>query len=260
MRGAIAIVLLASSCSRAPAANAPAPSPAPAPTVPPALACLARWYGGEATRDALVLPDGTSIPWDDGKTKTFEEKLAAPDVEDAFSIPYRTGKIEPVTESDHDPGRIRLDALFRHAYGKSEKDVGIVRVPFLGKDRTLPVNRKAEAAFRRVEARLEKALAADPSLEPFFRDVGGTFVWRSIAGTDRQSAHSYGVSIDLNVKLSDYWRWQKPGEPLVWKNRVPQAIVDAFEAEGFIWGGRWYHYDTMHFEWRPELFDEECLK
>ena len=35
-------------------------------------------------------------------------------------------------------------------------------------------------------------------------------------------------------------------------------IVDAFEAEGFAWGGRWYHYDTMHFEWRPELFDAAC--
>jgi D-alanyl-D-alanine carboxypeptidase len=22
---------------------------------------------------------------------------------------------------------------------------------------------------------------------------------------------------------------------------------------GFIWGGKWYHYDTMHFEYRPEL-------
>jgi len=26
-----------------------------------------------------------------------------------------------------------------------------------------------------------------------------------------------------------------------------------FERHGFIWGGRWWHYDTMHFEYRPEL-------
>ncbi|WP_265937085.1 M15 family metallopeptidase [Aliarcobacter butzleri] len=26
-----------------------------------------------------------------------------------------------------------------------------------------------------------------------------------------------------------------------------------FEKYGFIWGGRWYHFDTMHFEYRPEL-------
>jgi peptidoglycan LD-endopeptidase CwlK len=26
-----------------------------------------------------------------------------------------------------------------------------------------------------------------------------------------------------------------------------------FEKHGFIWGAKWYHYDTMHFEYRPEL-------
>jgi len=34
---------------------------------------------------------------------------------------------------------------------------------------------------------------------------------------------------------------------------MPQQIVDIFERHGFIWGGKWYHYDTMHFEYRPEL-------
>jgi hypothetical protein len=29
--------------------------------------------------------------------------------------------------------------------------------------------------------------------------------------------------------------------------------VAVFERHGFIWGGRWAHYDTMHFEYRPEL-------
>ncbi|MDD5211432.1 MAG: M15 family metallopeptidase, partial [Sulfuricurvum sp.] len=28
---------------------------------------------------------------------------------------------------------------------------------------------------------------------------------------------------------------------------------------GFIWGGRWYHYDTMHFEYRPELLAPSCI-
>ena len=39
------------------------------------------------------------------------------------------------------------------------------------------------------------------------------------------------------------------------KNKIPKEVVDIFERYGFIWGGRWYHYDTMHFEYRPELFD-----
>ena len=30
-------------------------------------------------------------------------------------------------------------------------------------------------------------------------------------------------------------------------------IVEIFERHGFIWGGKWSYYDTMHFEYRPEL-------
>jgi peptidoglycan LD-endopeptidase CwlK len=39
-----------------------------------------------------------------------------------------------------------------------------------------------------------------------------------------------------------------------YRNKVPFEIVSIFEKHGFIWGGKWYHYDTMHFEYRPELF------
>ena len=28
---------------------------------------------------------------------------------------------------------------------------------------------------------------------------------------------------------------------------------DIFEKYGFIWGGKWFHYDGMHFEYRPKL-------
>jgi len=40
---------------------------------------------------------------------------------------------------------------------------------------------------------------------------------------------------------------------IAFKNELPWEIVRIFEAHGFIWGGKWYHYDTMHFEYRPEL-------
>jgi len=57
--------------------------------------------------------------------------------------------------------------------------------------------------------------------------------------------------IDINVKYSAYWRWNKG--KYRYRNSIPYAIVKAFEDNGFIWGGKWYHYDTMHFEYRPEL-------
>ncbi|HNY22827.1 MAG TPA: M15 family metallopeptidase, partial [Treponemataceae bacterium] len=33
----------------------------------------------------------------------------------------------------------------------------------------------------------------------------------------------------------------------------PAAVVEAFEREGFVWGGKWLLWDNMHFEYRPEL-------
>jgi hypothetical protein len=240
-------------------ALAAAAEPLPA-LPPPGLACLARWYPITPVHKdgswSASFPDGAVVPYDDGKAKTFEEKLEAPDLEDTYSIPYRPGPIRPVTAENEDPGRIRFDPLFRASYGRSEKEVDVVPMEFLGQ--RLRVHRKVKPAFERVAQRLERALAKDRTLAPFLEHLGGTFVWRPIANTHRQSAHSYGVSMDINVKLSDYWEWQKPKLPTRWRNRIPQAIVDAFEAEGFIWGGRWFHYDTMHFEYRPELLDPAC--
>jgi hypothetical protein len=82
----------------------------------------------------------------------------------------------------------------------------------------------------------------------------GTYTCRTIAGSEQASAHSYGIAIDINTKYSNYWRWPNPkSDPITYKNQIPFQIVDIFERHGFIWGGKWYHFDTMHFEYRPEL-------
>ena len=85
----------------------------------------------------------------------------------------------------------------------------------------------------------------------------GTYNWRYIAGSNRLSSHSYGIAIDINAKYSNYWRWDFPTATeycdIPYKNNIPLDIVKIFEKHGFIWGGRWKHYDTMHFEYRPEL-------
>ena len=48
---------------------------------------------------------------------------------------------------------------------------------------------------------------------------------------------------DGDSELADFVkRWQPPPK-----------VVRAFEQEGFIWGGKWYLFDTMHFEYRPEF-------
>jgi hypothetical protein len=83
---------------------------------------------------------------------------------------------------------------------------------------------------------------------------GGTYSCRAVADTGQTSMHSWGAAIDINTRFSDYWLWRRGGgDPPPYVNRIPSVIVEVFERHGFIWGGRWAHFDTMHFEYRPEL-------
>ncbi len=94
-----------------------------------------------------------------------------------------------------------------------------------------------------------------PRFHRYLAPPAGGFVWRAIAGTNRLSVHSFGAAVDINTAFSDYWVWdgQPEGGVIPYRNRIPLEIVEVFERHCFIWGGRWYHYDTMHFEYRPEL-------
>jgi len=91
----------------------------------------------------------------------------------------------------------------------------------------------------------------------FLAPTAGTYNCRTVAGSSVPSMHAYGAAIDLNPKYSDYWRWSANGatDP-VWKSQIPIEIVRVFEKHGFIWGGYWYHFDTTHFEYRPELLTD----
>ncbi len=244
----------------------PTDAAAPPPAGPPArLACYAKHTGGTPTQRggewvlSFAAP-ALEVPWDDRRTKTFDEKLAAPDIEDVLSIPYRKGPITPVSTPNDDPGRIRHDGVLKAMYGQSEALVrqALVKVAFLGQN--LDFHRKAAPALTRVAQKLTTAVAANGTLAQYLTgELGGTMAWRFIANTTRLSAHSFATAIDIVVAKSNYWEWEKDGTgKFTWTNRIPQAIVDIFESEGFAWGGRWYHYDTMHFEYRPELLDPAC--
>ena len=233
-------------------------------TVPGPVSCLARYYGGTPRHDAagwvLALDSGVVVPLHDGiASKTAWQRFDAPDVADVFEQRYPTGPIAPVTEVDFDPGRNRIDPLFFATFGATAAAVQKALTVVMLAGKGVAVHAKVAGPLRRVATRVDALLRKDPSLGQFFHALGGTFNWRAIAGSDRLSMHSWAIAIDLDVGTSFYWRNEVGhGRSLQWKNRLPQAIVDAFEAEGFIWGGRWYHYDTMHFEYRPELLDPSC--
>lgn len=200
----------------------------------------------------IVFPDGERILYDDRKDKSFVYKLDNSDVEDMFSMRYDTVSSKPAYLSD--AGRSRCEALFKKMYGKSASAVSsqMETVDWFGqKIRFTKVNGAARQ-LRKVVAELK----TKPHLSKYLKPAS-TFYWRNVRGAKRMSAHSYGIAIDINVKMSDYWLWENPGKgetaKISYKNRIPLEIVRVFERNGFVWGGRWYHYDTMHFEYRPEL-------
>lgn len=198
--------------------------------------------------------------WDDAiKNKTWQQLLDHPDLKDMFKQKYSKGEMkEPPLEYD-DPGRIRNEAFFMKMYGATKKQVEnnltiITWCPKLvGQKIVVTKINGVNKQLMKISAELDN----HPELKKYLTNIGGTFNWRNIKGTTRPSMHSFGMTIDINTTCSDYWQWTcnctDENAPVKYRNRIPQLIVTTFEKYGFIWGGKWYHYDTMHFEYRPEL-------
>jgi len=199
--------------------------------------------------------DGTKMPVSDGKPeKSFDERLRHASILDQMLLPYPKGPLLKPPGPDDDPGRFRNEAFFDKMYGdcsKSETQKHLVTITWLphswnGHLKVTSVNGIADK-LRAISTEIE---ALPVALRRYAFPSAGTFNCRTVKDTGKRSMHAYGTAIDLNVKFSDYWLWRKRGP---YRNRIPYEIVEIFERHGFIWGGKWNHYDTMHFEYRPEL-------
>ena len=216
--------------------------------------------------NVLLWKDGTETVYDDGIVKTgFDEMLKQANPKDQMALPYPAGWPMHEPGVNEDPGRIRCEALFRKMYGASaaevERELVDVPWPAAGAARNLRFTRVNDAskALQLVGAEIN-VLPED--VKRYVAKPIGTFTWRSIAGEERNSPHSYGIAVDfqLPAPLYRYWRWDAKGAPDapaypidVLKDERLGQIVTLFERHGFIWGGKWRHYDAMHFEYRPEL-------
>ncbi len=234
-----------------------------------AATALLKVYPGFLDRiegNELVWKDGTRMLVDDGKgAKTFGAMLDEPDIKEMFSMQYPLGDKGVAPAINFDPGRVRYAPLFKKMYGNCTA-LGFMRsaaeMRSAAKVGWLPKNdgkklkfskiNGAAAALQEVSNELDRL---PPRFLAYLRPSQGTYNCRTIAGTKRRSAHGYGIAIDLAEAHSDYWRWSEPDAhgPIPYKNETPLEIVWIFERHGFIWGGKWYHYDTMHFEYRPEM-------
>jgi hypothetical protein len=165
----------------------------------------------------------------------------------------------------HPPKRSHhfFDALWRAA-NRDESWDRVKSLRFLG--RPIYVHYAILEELALVEERLLEEAKTNASLRQWINNIDllDGWNWRAIAGTESRSFHSYGAALDLLPKstgnLATYWLWTSGYKSDWWavsysqRLHPPEPVIKAFEAYGFVWGGKWSSYDTMHFEYRPEVF------
>ncbi len=103
----------------------------------------------------------------------------------------------------------------------------------------IQVHVKSADALKRA---LETIAAFEPAVRKHVQHFSGTYNYRPIRGSSRLSCHAFGAAIDFdaaNLPLGH-------GVPA---SEMPQEVVDAFESQGFFWGGDYTgRKDPMHFQ------------
>ena len=139
-------------------------------------------------------------------------------------------------------------------------------------DRRMFLNDLVIQALGEVERDILSISSDDQAVASWIDDVGITysFINRGIAGTSIRSQHAWGLAVDLVPDSYEgrqvYWRWSRAWNrrgwhriPLEERWSPPDAVVEIFERHGFVWGGKWAHFDNIHFEYRPEILEYNRL-
>jgi hypothetical protein len=155
-----------------------------------------------------------------------------------------------------------FDTLWQ-ASNRTEADQRMKSIRFLGKFVTVHYSIMEELSL--VEYEILTTAKTDPQVQSWINSLStvGGWSWRDIANTQSRSFHSYGVAIDILPKSlggrETYWLTASNKRQDWWnisyneRYHPPSSVISAFEKYGFIWGGKWLYFDTMHFEYRPEI-------
>ncbi len=273
-----------------PSVDRPSVNPPPARELPGAdeVSAMAQAYPDRidavAAREGqwALLMDGEWYYWADGRLLPQEFLAQA---QEFVSIRFYRYNLGPVRPREIDPElerrliartlsqaeggtdtRVRFNSFLDTLYQISSREQAETRVQpvsFLGfRTRVHPL---LVEPLRRVELEIQEIGTTDQIVSAFVAGLSAVhgYNWRNIAGTLRRSYHSYGVAVDLIPGSYQgqwpYWLWAAQGGVDDWWNlpledrwQIPQPVVDAFERNGFIWGGKWLSFDNLHFEYRPE--------
>lgn len=227
------------------------------------LLCLMLAYpryitGIEVKSNGLIyikMTSGKKFIYDDKKAKTIEEKFINSDLQDTMEQLYPLNFPKGLMAKNFDPGRCRNYELLREIYGfsKCEVEAKLKNVNVGSGYLQFNISNDAAKELSCAMKEISNMSQGNHNIRKNVYPTSGTYNYRYISGTNRLSPHSFGIAIDLASNKSDYWKWAsvKDGEKRLLS--YPKEIVNIFENHNFIWGGKWNHFDILHFEYRPEI-------
>jgi len=216
------------------------------------------WAGGR------ILPRAEKDKTDSYGPHGFYRYAAKPSSPDTYPPQFVDALRERGSDASRRERKDVHHGLYRVLYGgleRGEIEAMVEKIDFLG--RKINVHRDIVKALANVDAEIRKWNGG----RAFIASIGSieAYNWRQIAGTRRMSYHSWGLAVDIQPKRTGgkaiYWLWEQKRNkdwmlvPLENRWNPPDPVIEIFEREGFIWGGKWPFFDNMHFEYRPELHE-----
>lgn len=238
------------------------------------------FFFDSAHNDWCIEIRGVKLYWADGrllskyssinekKLKTiisyfYPEEIPSPEDYSEYLIEkLKPDSLIKARKAEHPPNYLFYSLIYN---GKTRSEIikQLQQIKFFGRD--VWVHRQLAEKFKRIEKKILELRNTNIEIKKFVKNIGYCcgFNWRVIADSGKLSNHCWGSAIDIlpknyrNKKIYWFWEavkndnWMKILPNDRWS--PPKAVIDIFEYEGFIWGGKWTLWDNMHFEYRPEL-------
>ena len=214
--------------------------------------------------DTIFIINGSRIYYKNGKMLARENLSKEKNYASVF-YEYKKGEMAKIPTLNEDILKQSRD-FWDNIFGTEEMQIRkhCQLISFL--DHKTFVNNICVEALRNIEKEIMNAARTGKEVQRYLDElyIFYSFQQKQVIGSKNQSFHSYGLALDLVPKSYKgkhvYWKWSRVLDrqnwfriPLKRRWHPPQEVIDAFENNGFVWGGKWYHFDTIHFEYRPEI-------
>lgn len=176
--------------------------------------------------------------------------------------------LEPLTEPPPTPEELPAQCtdVLESLWGRTETEIRTHGRSTTFLEHRMFVNDVVVEPLAAVERDIREAATRDRSVATWIDelDITYSFIYREIAGSSTRSYHAWGLAVDLVPTSYDgravYWQWSRVFDREGWHQipveqrwSPPQKVIEMFERHGFVWGGKWAHFDAIHFEYRPDI-------